>query len=358
MTELIKLIPSPDTLPVSSFWFRLLLYLTYYLHLIGTGIMLGLSFAVIFGYIRGKTTRKWSGVKERMAKILPFSIAFAINLGVAPLLFVQVLYGNFFYPATIFIGIFWIFLILLLIAGYYGAYWVKFKTGKDLINGKFISIFVFCVLIWTGFIMVNVHTLMMKPKIWKSYFNHMGGFFLNTGDPTLIPRVLFYIFLLLSIGGLFISVFYKIRSNLREAKNGMELGNGLTLYSLLSAVPFWFIYIFILPETVRMPFTSGDMFWTGLNLLFILGMFITAYLSYKKFNYAVTIAMLLNMILFVFVRNHIRDIFLSDYSSKFPVLSSNTQNGVMVLFFISLAAGLLTIGWMLIKSYKEFGKQE
>ncbi|MEE9203583.1 MAG: hypothetical protein V3U08_01100 [Nitrospirales bacterium] len=42
-------------------------------------------------------------------------MAFAIVLGVAPLLFIQVLYGQLFYTAAILVGRVWILLILVLI---------------------------------------------------------------------------------------------------------------------------------------------------------------------------------------------------------------------------------------------------
>jgi len=356
MTGPISIIPDPDTLPVSSFWFRLLLYLTYYLHLIGVGIMLGLSFSVLLGYFKEKSIPKWKTVAKRLGGLLPFSIAFAINLGVAPLLFLQVIYGNFFYPATIFTGIFWIILIPLLIIGYYAAYWIKFRIGKNIKQGKILSSIVFAILLWTGFIMVNINTLLMTPDRWKSYYRHMSGFFLNAGEPTLFPRFIFYIFLLFSIGGIFITLFYKIRSGLKESKDGENFGTLLSLYSLLTLLPLYLVYLFFLPENIRIPFTSGNIHWTALNLIFIAGIGLAAFFCYKEKTYISAGIHLINLALFVFIRNHIRILYLKNYSKKFAVISSNTQNGVMFLFFAFFAGGIIAIIWMLTKSYKEFGK--
>ncbi len=47
--------------------------------------------------------------------MLPLVIAFAVNFGVAPLLFLQVLYGHFIYTSSILMGIFWISIIPALI---------------------------------------------------------------------------------------------------------------------------------------------------------------------------------------------------------------------------------------------------
>jgi hypothetical protein len=54
---------------------------------------------------------------------------FSVNFGVAPLLFVQVLYGHFFYASSILMAVFWLAVIPLLIAAYYAAYLYGFRFG-------------------------------------------------------------------------------------------------------------------------------------------------------------------------------------------------------------------------------------
>ena len=58
---------------------------------------------------------------------LPMVMAFVINLGIPPLLFSQVLYGRAFYTSSVLIGAYWIAVILLLMASYYGLY---FAAGR------------------------------------------------------------------------------------------------------------------------------------------------------------------------------------------------------------------------------------
>jgi len=90
MNNLLTIIPNPDPIPVAPGWFSFLSYLTYFLHLLAVGIMFGISLFAILGHLKGKQDEKWAMFGSRMSKILPFSIAFAVNLGVAPLLFRQV----------------------------------------------------------------------------------------------------------------------------------------------------------------------------------------------------------------------------------------------------------------------------
>ena len=56
-----------------------------------------------------------------------YGISLAITTGIAPLLFVQLLYQQYFYTATILIGWAWLLFVVLLMLGYYAAYAYKFR---------------------------------------------------------------------------------------------------------------------------------------------------------------------------------------------------------------------------------------
>ena len=56
-------------------------------------------------------------------------MAFAVNFGVAPLLFVQVLYGHLFYTSSILVAVFRLAVIPLLIVAYYALYLHGFRFG-------------------------------------------------------------------------------------------------------------------------------------------------------------------------------------------------------------------------------------
>ncbi len=58
----------------------------------------------------------------RLLQQMPVIVAFGVNLGIVPLLFVQVAYYKVFYPATILMAWFWLAIIGLLIPAYYGVY--------------------------------------------------------------------------------------------------------------------------------------------------------------------------------------------------------------------------------------------
>lgn len=353
MNNLINIIPNPDPLPVAAGWFQFLSHFTYYLHLISVGIMLTVAISMTVGYFKGKSDENWLAFGKDMGHVLPFTIAFAINLGVAPLLFIQVLYGNFFYTASTLIGTNWILLVVILILGYYGAYWISFREAGKQRTKKYLGLFVSITLAWTGFILVNVNTLMLRPFLWKGYFSHMGGFHLNTGDPTMMPRYTFYLFLLLAIGGLFIAIYSKLKYGKERSKPWIVYGSSLAGYSCFLTLPSFIYYMRILPHDIREVFFTGDIFWTLISGACFAGIILTGYLALKGKVTAASVVMALNLVVFILLRDKVRSLFLEPFSEKFSTVGANTQYPVMVLFFVTLAAGLALIFWILRKTHKE-----
>lgn len=105
------------------------------------------------------------GVAERLFHALPFFMAFGINAGIVPLLFLQVLYPQFFYPATILQGWFWVAVIPLLVIAYYAVYLAsfnKFRIAAALVATLFLSII--------GLMFSSAMTLTANPQEWPKIF--------------------------------------------------------------------------------------------------------------------------------------------------------------------------------------------
>ncbi|MEN6457536.1 MAG: hypothetical protein ABFC63_01285 [Thermoguttaceae bacterium] len=135
---------------------------------------------------------------SRLLRQMPVIVALGVNLGVVPLLFIQLAYAMFFYPATILMAWFWIAIIALLIPAYYGVYAYAWgiRNGADRLPtwrtaAGWIAALFFIVI---GFTFANGLSLMDHvgrwPKLWLAH-QHAGaalGTALNVGDPTLWPR--------------------------------------------------------------------------------------------------------------------------------------------------------------------------
>lgn len=127
-------IPPMDPAGLPSHWaiFLALYHVTFVLHLLFMNFSLGGSIVCLVNDVRSL----WSpnadyltDLNRRMFLVLPITISFAITFGVAPLLFVQVLYGQYFYTSAILIGLPWMGIIGVLIVVFYLAYIVKFQPA-------------------------------------------------------------------------------------------------------------------------------------------------------------------------------------------------------------------------------------
>lgn len=126
------LIPSLDPIPLPApYWvFKLLLVVTFTLHILAMNFLLG-------GMVLALASR-WSGSRERANRLftdiatkLPVLLPATVTLGVAPLLFLQVIYGQFFYTSSVLIAWPWFLVLVMLTVAYYGIYYVSARTHRQ-----------------------------------------------------------------------------------------------------------------------------------------------------------------------------------------------------------------------------------
>jgi len=186
-------IPDVDPLPLPGpVWlFKFLLLFTFTLHLVAMNCALAGGVAAVLNAIRGRSplhpfSRRLAAELSRM---LPTFLAMTITLGVAVLLFVQVLYGNLLYTSSILIGVFWLSVIVLVMAAYYSYYY--FEARRETAGAiAAASIAVLC-LLCVAFIFSNNMTLVLTPARWLAMYRaHPDGLSLNLAERTLPPRYL------------------------------------------------------------------------------------------------------------------------------------------------------------------------
>ena len=342
------LIPAADTLTAPWGWFQSLLLLTFPLHLLAMNALLGTVLTALAAHLLpGAPYRRLS---HELAKALPFLVAFTVNLGVAPLLFLNVLYGHLFYTSTILMGLFWLAVIPLVIIAYYLLYLYDFKF-RQLGNGAlFILLLVLAILVTVGFIFSNNMTMMIAPAGWGRWFATPGGTLLNLSDPTLLPRYLHMMIGALAVGGLWAALYASIalKDDPETATAGVRLGMGI--FSWLSLLELgeggWFLAT--LPPEVQRLFMGGSATATA---LFVAGLLLALATLVAGFRQRVGLAAGLTvMLLYVmaFMRDTVRTGSLAPYFSldKVPV---TTQWSPLVLFLVTLGLGLAVIAWMLVK---------
>lgn len=191
------LVDSASTAPLPAPWWFVEFFkvLGFTLHLVPMHLWFaGLLVAMILRAGGGHHARTFS---RRMAKQMPVLVAFGVNFGIVPLLFLQLAYYQFFYPATILMAWFWIAIVAILIPAYYGVYIYAFGLRDDDPAGPSLfrrwigwgSAVLFIVI---GFLFVNGLSLASSvdawPAVWKDH--QVAGAATGTGLAALyVPMV-------------------------------------------------------------------------------------------------------------------------------------------------------------------------
>ncbi len=344
------LIPTPDTFPAAWEVFRFLLMLLFPLHLILMNAMVGTTvIAAIVLLRKGETMR---GLAHELAKVIPFLIAFTVNLGVAALLFLQVTYGQFFYTGSILMGGYWLAVVPLLLLAYYSAYLFDFKFSS---MKKPLALFLVClpliIFLTIAFIYSNNMTLMLDPEAWRAYFGTQDGTVLHWGHTPLIPRYLHFITGGLAVGGLFVALLGKVRKNMDPAVRVAAERIGMRVFTALTGVSILlgFLFLAVLPRPMLLLFMGGDLVATvvfagGMILALIV---VVAGGSRKVWLCAGLVVPL--MYFMSYMRDVVRTAYLLPYFSV-ESLHVVPQYGAMSMFFVALAAGLVAVVWMLRKA--------
>ena len=341
-----RLIPTPDTIPAPWGFFEPLLILTFFAHLIFMNAMLGTALIALVREMR--TPPNGPPPCRDIANKLPYTIAMAVNFGVAPLLFLQVLYGHFIYTSSILMGAYWLSIIGLLILAYYSAYLYKMATDLSAAARKWSLGTSLVLLLTIAFLFVNNITLMQTPARWTVYFQRANGTFLNLGEPTLLARYLHFVVASVATGGLFLAIlasFQQKRGAVGAAKRlsgGMQWFTYATMVEIGTGIPF----LFSLPKNVSRLFVGGAPLHTSLFTASLIAAFCSLYYGNKERVWPATWAMGATVLAMVLMRDLARQAYLAEYFHPGD-LQVVPQWSPMFLFLAILVLGVAAVIYML-----------
>ncbi len=189
--------PTQSGMPAPVWFVQFFKVLGFTLHMVPMNLWYAGLLIALFLHLRGSEQgRRFAG---RLLQQMPIIVAFGINFGIVPLLFIQLAYYKVFYPATILMAWFWLAIIALLIPAYYGVYayaWGlrQWAQGRGRVGERppagCAALFFVCI----GFMFANGLSLMEHVPRWPALWNAHStagaatGMALNVGDPTLWPR--------------------------------------------------------------------------------------------------------------------------------------------------------------------------
>ncbi len=338
------LIPSPDVLQVHWAWFQGLLNVTFVLHLILMNLMLGGVLLCFVNQLRGSTSR----LDRFVIGKIPFTIAFAVNFGVAPLLFLQVIYGHFIYTSSVLMAWSWLSVIAFLIIGYYGVYiygikWEALGKARGFVSGT-----VACSFLVIAFIFVNNITMMQVPETWLRYFDNPKGLLLNLGEPTLWPRYLHFVLSSTAVTGLALALYgdWHIRRGDNEKISIRQLGLRWFVGSTLAQVGVGLWFFKTLPPEVR-SFSGSLPAWLFALLLSlsIIGTLLSIVMALGRKVRPAAVVILATICFMVGVREVVRVQYLAPYFSPAD-LPIAPQYSPLLVFLFFFAGGIALVWYM------------
>ena len=127
--------PSAAPLPAPVWFVQFFKMLGFALHAVPMSLWYaGLPLA-LWLHLRGNENARLCAA--RLLKQMPVIVAVGVNLGIVPLLFLQLAYAKFFYSATILMAWFWLAIVVLLIPAYYAIYIYAWGLSAEKGTGTF-----------------------------------------------------------------------------------------------------------------------------------------------------------------------------------------------------------------------------
>lgn len=167
----------------SPLWLSLYL-LTLAIHVVLVGyVVAGTAYALIQA-LRKKDDPIAEGVRDR----LPFVLGLGITAGVAPLLFIQLLYQRRFYSANLVLGPRWGAVVPALVVGFYALYLAKatiVPRVRKLALATGLVCFVFVAWSWT-----EINQLAQDEPAWREMYGAGERFYAQSG---VLPRLLVWL---------------------------------------------------------------------------------------------------------------------------------------------------------------------
>jgi hypothetical protein len=308
--------------------------LTLTLHFVAMNFLVGGIIAVLWG----KFTNRWDDPTVRVfVKYFPTATAATVTLGVAPLLFVQLVYHRQIYSASIVSGWFWLMITLVLTISYYFLYGASLTDKKDACTGRKL-LFALVGLIYVSLVYSSVFSMAESPATIRNlYAGDQSGLSWNTDVMDYALRWLHMMLGAITVGGFFVGW---IGQNNPQA---FKIGRSFFLIGWVLAALVGFGYLFALGDFLR-PFMRSPGIW-----VLTIGILLSAgglhFFTKRKFVPS-ALMLFVSLLMMVASRHYVRLVKLDCVvdPSAMPV---RIQWSPFILFLVCFVIALGTVWYML-----------
>jgi len=340
----------PMPLPAPYVLFKILLLVTFLLHLLAMNGMFGGGFLAAVARWRGRKDPLYLRMAGDIGKKIPSFMAATITLGIAPLLFTQVLFGQYLYTSSVLMAWPWLSVVLLVLLAYYGFYVVAFKKTQETSAARWFGGVSLALVFIIAFIYCNNFSLMLMPGKWFALYRQgAAGWHFPAGDASLIPRYLHFVAAALAVGGLFVAAigWFGWKKDEAYGRSLIRFGGSWFSYTTMAQVIVGLWFLLSLPKKVMMQFMGENLLATVLFAVgFLLALALIPMMSagVKKHDPRPALlrtigATVLLLVVMVVQRDILRHAYLRPYFNS-AAFSTQTQWDVLGLFLILFLGGV------------------
>lgn len=180
--------PFPFGFPPATAMYLGLYLFTLILHVLLMNYVLAGGAVLVAGRVLGRRAAEGPGPTGVLLDWMPFALGAAITAGVAPLLFVQILYKQQFYTANLLLFHRWMAIVPVLIAGFYLLYLAKSRAAAAWPGWASTAVRLGA---WLGFAFVAYswtenHLLGRDHAVWPAFY---GSGAMRYRSPEVVPRL-------------------------------------------------------------------------------------------------------------------------------------------------------------------------
>lgn len=353
---MIKTLQDPMGVPFYPILFQILMVLTFAVHIMFVNFTLGLSFLSAYGFVRGNGY--WGTLSRSLAKATTPNASLAILFGIAPLLFVQVVYDPFWYASNMLSAAWALGFIAILMLGYGLTYVFYLKGGQGRGAGfAAIGLLSFSLFLLAGVVMHVLGYQLLQPEKWLQWY--VEGYGVDASGTSLhafqLPRFLHFMVPSFAMAGLFLMLYawyFKDRTDKDREHLERVAGTGARMAFLFTAlqaiIGIW--WLFSLPPEFR--FFTDPFFLIaiamGVSLLFYL------YHARKDpFRYAVRVGVwaFLTIVAMSYSREALRMKYVGRFGYSIFDYKMNLDLGSTALFLCTFIVGVFIVSYPVYIAY-------
>lgn len=356
-SAMLKAMSDPAGAPFFPVVMQILQVLTWALHMLFVYSAVGGLFFAIYGFI--KRDENWQRLSSATIELSKVSVSLAIVLGVAPLLFYQVIYDPLWYSSANLSAWWYIMFIVCLVIGYYFV-WAAYLTRNKPSTSMLMSILGIVFLLIVGFIIHVVNYQSLYPEKWVSWYTSNGTTMNTSGwniySFNLFRYLAFLVFPSVTITGVFLmlySWYFKDREDMDRAYLDWagRVGARFALFSGAGWLLFHILYILSIPTDWG---AKGSILtWLSvLGIALAAGVVFMAQKNPSKMSIPSLLAGAVAIILVAVFREYLRvastarfDYSIYDYKLNLELLSP-------LLFFGTLVTGLILYAYAWWMAYR------